>query len=236
MRTMPGAGLLAVSLCLAPFAARPVSGANGSIAVPFQELERGDVSGYRYLSPDFAGAELHITNRRSWQEFWALHTRGRSPAPPLPEINFTRQNVIAVLLGNQTSGGGPAIGVRSISRNDRMTSIEVLEDRTPGPLTVITNPYQIVVTPSLGRSIAFLHAEPGARLCQDKQDCPADHVCSRVDPACQSPVTGVCSYRPPGSACPEVYLPVCGCDGVTYGNGCFLELEGAVLAHAGECL
>lgn len=213
----------------------PAAPASGSVDVRFREIDRGESSNFRYGDPDFTGAEWLITNRRAWKAFWVLHTRGISPTPPLPEVGFPEENVIVVLLGTQASGGGPSIGVGGITRGDGITRVEVLEDRKGGPLTVITNPYQIVVTSSLGKSITFLHVEPGDRLCLGHQDCPADHVCSRVDPTCRSDVTGRCLYRPPGTACPQVEMPVCGCDGITYTNACVLELEGAVLRHEGAC-
>ena len=135
-----------------------------------------------------------------------------------------------------TSGGGPSIGVARIEQiGRRKTTIVVLEDRTPGPLDVITNPYQIIVTPSLGRSIVFRHIDSDRRLCQYHEDCLEDSLCSRGDATCQSPVTGQCFPHPPGSGCPQVSMPVCGCDGITYSNSCFLDLEGAIFKHLGEC-
>ena len=236
MRGTRSAALLVASLTFAPSSAAPTAPVRLSEILLFEEIARGEISGFQYNFPDFAGAELHITDRRSWAEFWNHHTRGTSPAPPLPDVRFSHESVIVVLLGYQTTGGGPSIGAQRITRTDRRSSIEVLEDRAPGPLTVITNPYQIIVTRSLGGSITFVHTEPGERLCQDHVDCPAERICSRVDPTCQSPVTGRCLHYPPGSACPTVLIPVCGCDGKTYSNACFLDLEGAVLEHVGECL
>ena len=45
--------------------------------------------------------------------------------------------------------------------------------------------------------------------------------------------TGICTQRP--DACPAVIDPVCGCDGVTYGNDCERQIAGVSLRHEGEC-
>lgn len=39
----------------------------------------------------------------------------------------------------------------------------------------------------------------------------------------------------PSCACPAIYAPVCGVDGVTYGNACSAECGGVAVAHEGEC-
>jgi len=44
---------------------------------------------------------------------------------------------------------------------------------------------------------------------------------------------GVCVTIP--DACPEVYQPVCGCNGETYSNECFANMAGVSVAHRGEC-
>lgn len=35
--------------------------------------------------------------------------------------------------------------------------------------------------------------------------------------------------------CTEIYAPVCGADGVTYGNACFAGCEDVEIVHEGEC-
>lgn len=88
--------------------------------------------------------------------------------------------------------------------------------------------------------------QPAGQVGVAVADCPK--VCGGILGAtcddgefCQFPIgsceiqdrQGVCEVIPP--ACPDVFDPVCGCDGLTYGNSCEAQAVGVSLAHVGAC-
>jgi hypothetical protein len=64
--------------------------------------------------------------------------------------------------------------------------------------------------------------------------CPSGDYCDFGDGTCPAPgSSGTCTPEPSG--CPDIYAPVCGCDGVTYGNGCDAHAHGVTIASTGAC-
>ncbi|MEZ4266244.1 MAG: Kazal-type serine protease inhibitor domain-containing protein, partial [Myxococcota bacterium] len=67
--------------------------------------------------------------------------------------------------------------------------------------------------------------------CKSGADCGKGEYCARTAGECGG--VGMCAALP--TACPDVWAPVCGCDGVTYGNSCEAAAKGATVAAKGEC-
>ncbi len=64
--------------------------------------------------------------------------------------------------------------------------------------------------------------------------CAATDYCDYPTDSCGiADQQGICKPRP--TACPAVVMPVCACDGVTYGNACEAALAGHDLDAAGGC-
>lgn len=89
----------------------------------------------------------------------------------------------------------------------------------------------VVLGFSLGAGCEFLGVPCGgitALLCGE------DSYCRYTEETCgEDGEDGICTQRP--DFCAEIYAPVCGCDGRTYGNACEAAVAGVSIRRQGTC-
>jgi hypothetical protein len=73
--------------------------------------------------------------------------------------------------------------------------------------------------------------DPNVRRCADNGCCDAGSYCEKGIDDCDG--FGACMPRP--EACPDIFDPWCGCDGVTYSSRCQAAGAGVNVVHQGPC-
>jgi hypothetical protein len=117
-----------------------------SNSLALNTIDKGSRSNYRYGDASFGGDLLLFREQARWQQFWQQHTADIKPPQPLPEIDFTREIIIAALLGFQASDGGD-IAIEEATLADDTLQVKILKDESSGMADVISNPFHIVSLP-----------------------------------------------------------------------------------------
>ena len=154
IRAIPTIVLLSALLALfAPPAVEAFAAGEGA-PLPFMPLCRGSYGG--------------VTERRfvlinaleEWKELWAEIKGNVIPIPPPPEVDFSRQAVVAVFQGLQRSGGY-SISVEAIIETADRVKVEVREQE-PGPRSLVTmaltSPWEVVTFQTPTKPVLFTAA------------------------------------------------------------------------------
>ena len=109
-------------------------------AVPFETVDQGVDSG------DQEPAQLVLRSQEAWRQVWERHEALLIHAPEQPPVDFHKEMVLAVFLGQRPTGGF-AIEIKAV--DTRADALHVLvEETSPPPEAMVTqaftSPYHIV--------------------------------------------------------------------------------------------
>ena len=105
--------------------------------------------------------QLVIRDQSAWRDIWKVINETKLQLPSLPEIDFSREMIVVVGLGQRTSGGYSILVDRAYEVGDQL-QIEVVS-RSPGRTclvpAVMTQPVDVVRLPRMERSVIFHDTE-----------------------------------------------------------------------------
>lgn len=141
----------------------PATSTSTAAAVSFRRLERGPVTGI-VTTPRSAGDRRVVADAAAFAALWASHRPGAQP----PAVDFAREQVAALLLGERPTSGWEieVVGVAEVS-SGAATTFEVSYRRTspagattPGP----TSPFDLVAIdrPAAQGGLTFRDVTPPA--------------------------------------------------------------------------
>jgi hypothetical protein len=101
-----------------------------------------------------------LRDQKKWEELWKAHAVRSNPAPRLPEVDFTKEMVIAATMGRQRTGGY-TIEITGVETTDTELKISI-KRTTPPPGTMaiqaLTAPFHFVAVPRSDLKPVFVEA------------------------------------------------------------------------------
>lgn len=133
-----------------------LTGCTASQKPALVEMETLDQGGYSGIETK---EQIVIESQESWRTFWADHMAVRTPAPGLPEVDFSAEMVIAVFSGWKATGGY-SIEITEIRLVDNDVNVYFKETSPEAgqPVTeALTQPFHIVKTGKIDKlGVVFL--------------------------------------------------------------------------------
>lgn len=109
----------------------------------FRPLVRGIHSGIS------ATTLLVARDEEQWRELWGQHAARQLPPSAAPSVDFSKEMVVCVCLGNRPTAGW-SLEVERATREDGALWLDVRE-KAPAPdalvAQMVTNPFEMVVLP-----------------------------------------------------------------------------------------
>src|SRR5215470_9736911 len=120
--------------------------------MPFSTLAKGLASGVAQPT------QIVVRTQDDWAGLWSRHMRTQIAPPPPPPVDFSRDMVVALFMGERPTGGY-AIEVTRIERTDSGLSVHYRTTR-PDPAAMhaqaLTQPFHLVSLPRTDGPVTFV--------------------------------------------------------------------------------
>jgi PrcB C-terminal len=127
-----------------------------AVTVPFSTLAKGLASGVDQPT------QVVVRSQNDWAALWSRHMRTQIAPPPPPAVDFSRDMVVALFLGERPTGDY-AIEVTQVERTDTGLAIRYRTTR-PDPAAMqtqaLTQPFHLIKLPRLDDSVTFVAESP----------------------------------------------------------------------------
>jgi hypothetical protein len=105
--------------------------------------------------------QVVVTNQTQWAELWQKHTAQKTPKPPPPEVDFSKETILFVASGKKTTGGY-SVEISDVRRAEGKTEV-VVTSKEPKPggfnIQALTAPFHIVAVPRIEGEVKFKTTE-----------------------------------------------------------------------------
>jgi hypothetical protein len=108
--------------------------------LPIDTIEKGYRSGVR------ESLQLVIRNQDEWNAFWKRHVSIDTNPPPAPIIDFNREMVVGIFLGEKSTGGYQVEIVQAERRDSSVYFYYREKSPPPGAMVIqaLTQPFHLV--------------------------------------------------------------------------------------------
>jgi hypothetical protein len=124
---------------------------SGAEPEKMRTIGKGNFSGIQEAT------QLVVTNAAQWTEVWRKHSARKIPTEKAPEVDFEKETVIFVALGQKATGGHSA-EISEVKSIDSKTEV-LVKARAPRPggiqLQAISAPFHAVAVPKISGEVEF---------------------------------------------------------------------------------
>jgi hypothetical protein len=129
-----------------------------AVALAVHHVLEGNIFSFRYYSGFTEKERLVIRDADQWSRAWARITVGLSPRQPTPSVDFAREMIVLVAMGQRLTGGY-AIAVEGVYDAGGRLYVEVRElspGGSCGTTQALTQPIDVVRVPRRDGAVVFV--------------------------------------------------------------------------------